>query len=249
MPIALVSSDLSALQYYLNLNLRLRDMNSIYPNIEEPRFKDQLVFEITSWIGRNFQKNKSLINLSKSPLLLDLGVGHNFTDGWTHVDFYKLRFKFWKKYPKSTQVPEVQTDLRYPLNCSDNIVDGIYSGHTLEHLYSNHAYQLLGEIFRVLKPKCWLRINVPDLKRAVDFYNGKILIPECTYKAEIFGLYTQKDGHHSVWDEELLSKALEITGFVNIKKVEYGKEGTDKRLIKEEEVRRVGTLVIEAQKP
>jgi predicted SAM-dependent methyltransferase len=224
-------------------------MNNIYPNIEEPKFRNQLIFEITSWMGRNFKKHKSKITLTDSPLLLDLGVGANFTDGWTHVDFYRIRLKFWKKYPKLTQVPEIQTDLRYPLNCPSNIVDGVYSGHTLEHLYPNHAYQLLSEVFRILKPKCWLRINVPDLKRAVDFYNGKILIPELKYKAEIFGLYTQNDGHHSVWDEELLSKALEITGFINIQKVEFGKEGADKRLIKEREVRRVGTLVIEAQKP
>ncbi len=26
-------------------------------------------------------------------------------------------------------------DLRYPFNCPDNPVDGIYSGHTIEHLW------------------------------------------------------------------------------------------------------------------
>jgi predicted SAM-dependent methyltransferase len=107
----------------------------------------------------------------------------------------------------------------------------------------------LREIFRVLKPQCWLRINAPDLKRAVDYYIGKISIPEYRFKAEAIANLTQNWGHHSVWDEELLTKALEITGFTNIRKVEFGKEGTDKRLIKEEEVRRCETLVLEAQKP
>jgi predicted SAM-dependent methyltransferase len=224
-------------------------MGNIYPNIEEPKFRDQLQFEIVGWIGRSFLKYRSRIEPTNVPLLVDLGVGRNFTDGWVHVDFYRLGLRFWKKHSSSTQMPEVQTDLRYPLNCPSNIVDGVYSGHTLEHLYPNHAYQLLSEVFRVLKPKCWLRINVPDLKRAVDFYNGKISIPELKYGAEVFGLYAQNDGHHSVWDEELLSKALELTGFINVQRVEFGKEGVDRRLIKEEEVRKVGTLVMEAQKP
>ena len=222
-------------------------MNDIYPNFEEPKFADQLRFEITSWIGRYFKKRKSKIISTDSALLLDLGVGENYKDGWTHVDFYSLRLKFWKEYTQRR--PEIETDLRYPLNCHSNIVDGVYSGHTLEHLYPNHAYLLLNEIFRVLKPKCWLRICVPDLKRSVDFYNDKISIPEYKYKAEAISNCTQNWGHHSVWDEELLSIALEITGFINIRKVEFGKDGTDKRLIKEEEGRRHETLVLEAQKP
>jgi len=224
-------------------------MNNIYPNINAPKFRNQLIFETISWIGRNFKKNKSKIMPTDTPLLLDLGCGNNFTDGWTHVDFYRIRLKFWKRYSSSTKIAEIQTDLRFPLNCPSNIIDGVYSGHTLEHLYSDHAYQLLSEVFRILKPKCWLRINVPDLKRAVDFYNGKITIPEYKYKAEAIANWTQNWGHCSVWDEELLSKALQISGFINIRKVEFGNEGTDKRLIKEEEVRRIDTLVLEAQKP
>ena len=225
-------------------------MNKIYPDIIEPQFMDQLRFEITSWIGRSFMRKKSRITpAANSPLLLDLGAGVNFTEGWTHVDFYRIRLKFWKVYSDKSPKAEVQTDLRYPLNCASNIVDGVYSGHTLEHLYSKHAYQLLSEIFRILKPKCWLRINVPDLKCAVDYYNGKISMPQYKYKAESIAHLTQSDGHHSVWDEELLSKALESSGFINIKQVEFGKEGTDKRLIKEKEVRKAGTLVLEAQKP
>lgn len=143
----------------------------------------------------------------------------------------------------------METDLRYPLNCPDNIADGVYSGHTLEHLYPNHAYQLLSEIFRILKPGCWIRINVPDLEKIVDFYNGKNQLFNYRFKAEAISNYTQNFKHHSAWDAELLSYALKRVGFINIRQVEFGKEGTDKRLIKEEEVRKFETLVLEAQKP
>jgi predicted SAM-dependent methyltransferase len=223
-------------------------MNMIYPQYDEPGLLQENSFEIKSFIGRHFKKYKSKITPGTHPLLLDLGFGANYTDGWTHVDFYSIRLKFWKKYQDYIK-PDIETDLRYPLNCHSDIVDGVYLGHTLEHFHPFHAYKLLGEIFRVLKGNCWLRVIVPDLKTAVDFYNGKINIPTYKFKAEAIGNLTQNHGHRSVWDEELLTKALEITGFINVRKVEFRQEGTDKRLIKEEEARKHETLVIEAQKP
>ena len=42
--------------------------------------------------------------------------------------------------------------------------------------------------------------------------------------------------------------ALKRAGFSNIKKVEFGIEGTDNRIIKEEDVRKWETIVVEAQK-
>ncbi|TMM31340.1 methyltransferase domain-containing protein [Polaribacter aestuariivivens] len=225
-------------------------MNKIYPSIPTPKFKNLFFFELNGWIGRNFFKRKGNINkIPKSkPIYLDIGSGRNYKEGWVHVDFYKTRLrKFWKKYTGHN--PDIETDLRQPLFCDNNIIDGIYSGHTLEHLHFNEAYKLLEECFRVLKPGAWLRINVPDLKRVIDFYNGKIEINHFKYKAEAIAHLTQNHGHVSVWDEELLTAALNIVGFKNIKKVKFGVEGTNQFLIKEEEYRREETLVIEAQKP
>jgi predicted SAM-dependent methyltransferase len=224
-------------------------MNEIYPNFSEPKYSEQFFFEIMSWIGRKFYKKASRFVPTKTPFLVDLGVGENYTDGWTHVDCHRSRIKRILKSETKKRKPEIETDLRYPLDCPSNSCDGVYTGHTLEHLFPNHAYNLLSEIFRILKPGCWLRINVPDLKRAIDFYNGTINIPYYTYKAEAVSNLTQNWGHHSAWDAELLSKALEMQGFINISEVEFGKTGTDSRLIKEEEGRREGTVVLEAQKP
>lgn len=139
-------------------------------------------------------------------------------------------------------------DLRYPLSCKDNVVDGVYSGHTLEHLYPNQAIKLLSEIYRVLKPGCWLRINVPGLRDCVEFYNGDRKVKNYMFGAEAICNLACNWGHHSVWDEEILIYALQECGFVNVNAVEYGIGGSDKRLIKEEEMRRNGTIVIEAQK-
>ena len=221
----------------------------IYPKYSEPSFWGVLKFEFHSWVGRKFFKASSRFRPSKNPYLIDIGVGENYTEGWVHVDFYRSRIrKFWKRMPKR-RMPEVETDLRFPLNCPSNVADGVYSGHTLEHLYPNHAYALISEIFRILKPGCWLRINVPDLTVALDIYYGRLEKSEIKFGAEAIGNLTQNYLHHSVWDFELLSYALKSQGFINISQVEFGRSGTDKRLIKEEEIRRHETLVVEAQKP
>ena len=207
----------------------------------EPKFVQQLAFEVTSLIGRKFLKRRSRIKPTSNPLLLDIGVGDNFTDGWVHVDFFRTWIRrFWKSRDIK-QRPEIQTDLRYPLKCDNNIVDGVYSCHTLEHLYPNHAYNLIEELFRILKPGGWIRMIVPDLKKA-NCLNFR-------YRAEAIGNLTQNYCHHSVWDEELLSVTLRSYGFIHIKSIEFGKEGSDKRLIKEKPDREIGSLTIEAQKP
>lgn len=160
------------------------------------------------------------------------------------------RWRFWKKYPPR-QKPELELDLRYPIGLKSNFADGIYSGHTLEHLNPDDALNLLKELFRILKSSCWLRINVPDLEKYINYYIGKEVHSEF-FKfptgCEAIRSLTQNHGHNSVWDEKTLKDALKNVGFINIKKVEFGKEGNDKRLIKEEEIRRWETIVMEAQK-
>jgi predicted SAM-dependent methyltransferase len=213
--------------------------------------KGLILFEIISWYGRylKFRRTRIIPEKMRKPILIDLGAGANYQEGWTHADFFPFpRFKFWKRYSQNNR-PELELDLRYPVKCPDNCVDGIYSGHTLEHLFPGEAICLLKEIFRMLKPSSYLRINVPDIEFAVDFYNGKNnLLPNST-GCEAISDICQNWGHRSAWDEELLTKTLKRIGFVDIRKVLYGTEGIDKRLIKEEKAREVGTLVLEAQKP
>jgi predicted SAM-dependent methyltransferase len=220
--------------------------------IKESSLFQLFVFEITSWIGRNFKKKKNKIKQNgNETLLLDLGVGVNYTDFWINADFFAMpRLKFWKKYDQRPKI-DLELDLRYPIPCDDNMIDGVYSGHTLEHLTMNEAISLLKETYRILKPGCWLRINVPDLEKYIEFYCGKTPNKEFMIYStgcEAIHSLTQEWGHKSCWDNKFLSKTLTKIGFINVKQVEFGIEGTDKRLIKEEKVREWETLVLEAQK-
>lgn len=227
-------------------------MKNMY-NLLDPSYKikckNRIKFELISWFGRKFlNKHQKKENKIK---LLDLGVGGNYTSGWINADFFKLpRYKFWEKY-KDHINPDWMLDLRYPLNCDNNVWDGVYTGHTLEHLYPFEVFNLLMEIYRTLKPGAWLRINLPDLEKFVKYYNKeyfgehfKIYNSGC----EAFHSLTQNWGHLSVWDKHQITKYLENIGFTNINEVEFGK-GTDIRLIKDEEVRKTASFYIEAQKP
>lgn len=221
--------------------------------LNKPTLKSYLKFELISWYGRHLKKSKNRIeirNADKS-ILLDIGFGSNYSDGWINADFFIFpKVKFWRK-KKNIINPDLELDLRYPINCPNDVIDGIYSGHVLEHLYPPDALHLLQEIYRILKPNAWFRINIPDLKKFVAFYNNKtgdVEFEQFNTGCEAIGSLTQDYGHISVWDEEFLSHTLSSVGFINIRKVKFGIEGTDKRLIKEETVREWSTLVIEAQK-
>lgn len=213
-----------------------------------------LYFEFRSWYGRNIQRERIKIDKLKfpEPRLLDLGVGLNYSKGWINADFF-VGFRTTLSRKKSgQQLNEIELDLRYPIKCDSNIIDGVYLSHTLEHLTPLESVNLLKEIARIMKPGCWVRIGVPDLEKYVKYYIGKPSAKEFDkYKNGCIAIsaITQDYGHYSAWDYSLLTEALSKSGYVNIKKVEFGEEGTDKRLIKEEDVRKWETLMIEAQKP
>ena len=223
-----------------------------YEDFETPLFRRQLRSELNGWIGRHFLKSRSRIRPVRAPALLDLGAGENFTAGWIHVDYFRLSaLRFWRR-PSGDRLPEVQADLRFPLDCPSDSIDGAYSGHALEHLYPKEALALLREAFRVLKPGAWFRICVPDLEKYVAFYLGSDRpagFKAFLSGAEAISYTTQQHAHHSVWDEKTLGRFLRETGFTGIRRVAYGTEGTDRRLIKEEPFREWETLVVEARKP
>ena len=209
-----------------------------------------LVFEIKSLLGRLFFSKRSIVPLSENkPILLDLGVGQNFTNGWIHVNFFSgLNPVKRLLRNKDLREPEVQMDLRYPVNCPDNSIDGIYTSHTIEHLNIDDTQKLLREIYRILKPGKWVRIIVPDLELYVRYYLNKNDLFDFATGCEAIGSLTQKWGHKSVYDRLFLTKILKDAGFTSINRVEYGKEGNDKRLIKEPPSRKSESLVIEAKK-
>lgn len=200
-------------------------------------------FELKSFLGRLILSRRPP-RVESEIKLLNLGCGGTLFVDWVNADFFMGRF--WKA-PKSFWM----LDLRYNLYCDDNYWDGIFTEHTIEHLYPEQVRKLLKELWRTLMPGGWIRISVPDLKKYVDYYNGsntdaKFL--RWKFKASAIRQLTQGSGHLSVWDEDLLGAVLKDVGFVNIKRVSF-RQGSDRRLLKDGYEREWESLYVEAQKP
>ncbi len=204
------------------------------------------LFELRSFLGRNFFQEKPNLTKNNSNFL-HLGCGNKKIENWVNADFF-ADLKFWKLKKNR---PDWMVDLRFPLNCDDNVWDGIFSEHTLEHLYPIDVLNLLTELYRTMKPGAWLRISVPDLKKYLDYYNKKQnerTFSQWSTGCEAIRALTQNFGHISVWDAELLGSLLEKAGFVKIEEVTFG-QGTEQLLIHDKEERKWESLYMEAQKP
>jgi predicted SAM-dependent methyltransferase len=197
-----------------------------------------LNFELRSLYGRTLQNRKPVLNRSGENLL-HLGCGSNEIQGWINADFFSLKRKL-----------DWMLDLRYPLNCDDNVWDGVFTEHTLEHLYPDQVASLLKELHRTMKPGAWIRISVPDLQKYVNYYCHKEVDVEFSQfrtGCEAIRTLTQDSIHLSVWDSQLLKKFLESAEFINVQKVSFG-QGTDGLSIQDLESRAWESLYMEAQK-
>lgn len=214
-------------------------MKTIFHNNYQVTLIGILRFELISFVGRFFFNTKPKLKQNDKNLL-HLGCANNRLEGWVNADFFSYR-----------KQPDWMLDLRFPLNCNDNVWDGVFTEHTLEHLYPNQAIQLLKELYRTMKPGSWLRITVPDLQKYIDFYNGDTAndkFNEWQTGCEAIRTLTQDYFHLSVWDSVLLERSLKEIGFINVHKVSF-MQGTDTSLLKDLEMRLWETLYMEAQKP
>ncbi len=219
--------------------------SSIYNTKYQVNLRGLLDFEIRSLFGRLFYFKKPKLKKEQTNLL-NLCCGTNKFEGWVNADFLK-DLKFWNK---SNKQMEWMLDLRLPLNCDDDVWDGVFSEHTLEHLYPMQVLNLLKELNRTMKPGAWLRIAVPDLKKYVSYYCEKDVdekFAEWSTGCEAIRSLTQNYLHVSVWDSQLLGNFLQESGFVNIKEVSF-MEGSDELLLKDSRHRKWESLYIEAQK-
>lgn len=206
-------------------------------------------FELNSLIGRLIIKKKPNLNKTGTNLL-HIGCSNNKISGWINADFFPNFLPNFLRLSKYKNRPDWQLDLRYKLKCDNNVWDGVFTEHTLEHLYTADVYKLLKEIYRTMKSGAFIRIVVPDLEKYIKFYNGDFINKDFskfnTGVATIHSL-TQNYAHLSVWDFNSLKKDLLEIGFKNINKVDY-KVGHDSRLFIEQESRKWESLYLEAQK-
>lgn len=220
-----------------------------YPSLRKNQFGNKfykitlykkIIFELLSFFGRLFSKKTVEVNDIK---YLQLGCGDSdIKKNYLNLDFYKVNF-----FKKNGLFYH---DLRYPLPFKDDTFYGVFSEHTIEHLYPSDALNLFKEVYRVLKKEGVFRIVTPDLEKYIDFYNKKFsnnhfkgFINGC----EAIWYITQNFNHLSVWDSEMLELQLRNTGFKNFYKKEFN-QGINKDLLIDKDGRQVESLYVEAVK-
>jgi predicted SAM-dependent methyltransferase len=183
--------------------------------------------------------------------LLNLGAGTIQYEGWINADLYNFHHYLTQRRREANwRAPNWRLDATRRWQCADHVFDGIFSQHTLEHLSYVENMALLKECHRTLKPGCWVRISVPDIAKAIEFYLGKA--PNGKFDRFERGPiaihdFTQRYGHRSVWDSALMAEALGDAGFTTVNVVEYMK-GSDPRLLKDDDGRIWQSLYVEAQR-
>ena len=192
----------------------------------------------------------NLLHRTPEAGLLNLGCGSNFLEGWVNADYHYLPYSL----RLSKKVPEWLLDATRPWKCPDDYWFGVFTEHMLEHLTYADAIRVLREAYRTLKPKGWLRVALPDLKKAVLYYNDEApagyehpVYGAFRYKIEAVHNLTQCWFHISVWDADVITSLLKEIGYINVAEVEF-KTGMDERLFADSAGHRWESFYVEAQK-
>jgi hypothetical protein len=189
---------------------------------------------MASLLGRIFYNRKP----PEKSKLLHLGCGFTYLNEFVNADFFFLR---WLPFRKPTHKYDWLLDFRYKFNCPDNHWEGVFTEHTIEHLYYSDCLNFFKELHRTMKSGSWLRICVPGLEECLA------LQQEGQTKAEIIYSLAQYSGHVSVWDRDIFFTVLKDAGFNIMHETSFMK-GADERLLHDTLSRARGSLYVEAQK-
>jgi predicted SAM-dependent methyltransferase len=178
---------------------------------------------------------------------INIGCGNTPTKGWMNFDnspsiilsnsplkyFVAKIFGFLNKeqieninWNKKNRI--LFADVKKKLPLSNDSAQCIYTSHMIEHLSREDCVFFLNEAFRVLEPGGILRVAVPDLKLAANFYvqtqdadafMKRILLtppPINTIKQKISLFFTGYRQHQWMYDEKSLSKLIKKVGFKKV---------------------------------
>jgi predicted SAM-dependent methyltransferase len=210
---------------------------------------EHFMFELKSVLGRRFFNGRPRLYDSGANVL-NLGCGPNNVPGYVNADFYSFR----KIIGRNASRLEWYLDLRYPLQCRSDTFDGVFSEHTIEHLYPAEVAALLKELYRCMKNGAVIRLTVPDVGMYVKFYRGELggEVGEGFRRRFATGCQAirnmaQNYFHRSVWDFDELSGSLAAAGFRNISRMEFG-VGAMSGLLLDRKDRAWETMYVEAVK-
>lgn len=187
----------------------------------------------------------------KKSKYMQVGCGYNIYEDMVNVDIE------WKPGVIPWDISVIKKD-NYPV--PDNYLKGIYTEHCLEHIPFQSAWDNMYDFFRVLEPGGTVRIAVPDGEFFVDAYvtiknGGEAYIPDRGKYGEeptpmmSVNRIARGFGHLYFYDFQTMEHMLKRVGFVDIKKETFRSSRDERLRIIDSELRKDGTLYVEATKP
>jgi predicted SAM-dependent methyltransferase len=175
-----------------------------------PRLRPRLRHAATTAL-RPLSRSRAARLAERSPLLLHIGCGTIYKDGWVNVDLAGTRV-------------DLPWDLADPLPFPPGSVDAIFHEHLLEHLTYAQGVELHRRCLQLLRPGGVLRIGVPDAGAALQAYamgdHGEAGHWP-TAMARVASL-TYDSGHQSIYDAETLELSCMAAGFIRAAQRDFG---------------------------
>lgn len=196
-----------------------------------------------------FNRNKIIEKLTKNrpSLMLHIGCGKNYFDGWINID---------NNSDNNISKLDLNWDMRKPLPFNDGSVDFIFNEHFLEHLTVDEGQKAIKDFLRVLKKGGVLRIAMPDLEDVVRSYQDpkwkdnptlkKFDLDFIQTRAELINISFRWWGHEWLYDWNELERRLEEAGCKKITKCELRKSVHED--LRNLETRNESTLIAEVTK-
>jgi predicted SAM-dependent methyltransferase len=216
-------------------------------------------------IGRNIKRRgaQGIIAryMSSSGLKkLQIGAGPIVLDGWLCTDIN----------PGSPQIAFLDATKRFPFE--DHSFDYVFCEHMIEHISWEDSMFMLKECRRILRPQGRIRITTPDLEVFTKMYaNPSGSLNEQYIKWSTDNMLMWSDvqtyqpgfvvnnmfrdyGHQFIYDNTLLTIALERAGFWGVTRCRWG-ESLDQNLmgleshgrtVGSEEMARFESMIVEA---
>lgn len=115
------------------------------------------------------EKKRIKAQFESEPKYLNVGGGNFVREHWRVLDFDATSYWFDSEPIFLDFAVDLERQEQWPID--DSEYDLVYSSHTLEHISDEAVTRTLEEMYRVLKPGGWVRINVPDMNYIMEKYD------------------------------------------------------------------------------
>lgn len=178
-------------------------------------------------------------------LYVQYGCGRSAPQRWRNYDasptvrferlpvIGKLYTKNLERFPENVEYGDIVKGLPLPLDSCT----AIYCSHVLEHLALEDFRSALKNTYRILQPGGLFRLVLPDLEYMAQKYlndaspDASLIFMKETYLGHelrargfkgLLSLWLGNSRHLWMWDYKSIARELENTGFIKIRKAEFG---------------------------